>query len=140
MTDSVIQFNYSDNVHLTTIYIRANTHQETFIPILKGFIDEIEYDERYEIGRLNWTNVVLAIINKISKWVDRYDGIRILQEVPIEDCKCIFRHLITPNENYSNKNISLSDILIFDSIYPIGNEKIFNGTLSEYFNKIELEN
>lgn len=137
MTDSVIQFNYSDNVHLTTIYIKADTHQEKFIPELKKMIDEIDHSERFQTGRLNWENMVLAIINKISNFVDRFDGIKIMNEVSIERCNVIYRHVITPNENYSKYKIALSDTLMFDSTYPISNTEIFKGTLSEYVKKVK---
>ena len=51
MADSIIQFNYSDGNHLTTIYIRANTHIEYFIPILEKISNSIDYAERFSLCR-----------------------------------------------------------------------------------------
>lgn len=139
MTDSIIQFNYSDNIHLTTIYIRSDTHEETFIPELKKIIDEFDYEERGKEGRLNWGYVVLAIINKISKWVGRYDGIKILGETPRGKCNVIYMHIVKPNENYGNRKMPLADALHFNSLRPISDKHIFTGTLSSYVAKLENE-
>ena len=58
MTDSVIQFKYSDDVHMTAIYIKSDTHQQIFIPLLLDIIKECEYTNRNRVltpGRMRAT-------------------------------------------------------------------------------------
>lgn len=52
MTDSVIQFDYSDKTHCVSIFLKANTHKETFIPLLGNIcnsIDRIKMFKKEEI-------------------------------------------------------------------------------------------
>ena len=133
MTDSVIQFNYSDNTYLTSIYVRANTHIETFIPQLKKICDDIDSSEKNYNGRLNWENMVLEIISHIVQWVNRPDGIKIIIETPDCDCNTIYKHTITPiGYIYSDKNIQTSKTLNINSIYPLLKKEIFNGILHDF--------
>jgi hypothetical protein len=139
MTDSVIQFNYSDGNHLTTIYVRANTHKEEFIPILEGICADIDKAERFQTGRLNWENMCLEFIKRLSDWVDRSDGIKITTLTEDKNCNVIYKHIIQPiSEYYSNSNIQTSKTLNITSKYAIGGELIFNGTLFDFV--IELNN
>jgi hypothetical protein len=139
MTDSVIQFNYSYGNHLTTIYIRANTHKEEFIPILEGICGDIDNSERFHDGRLNWENMCLEIIKRLTEWVDRPDGIEITTHKNDEDCNVIYKHIIQPiSSDYSNATIQTSKALNITSKYPIGGELIFEGRLFDFV--VDLKN
>lgn len=141
MTDSIIQFNYSDENHLTTIYVRADTHKEDFIPILENICTDIDKSERFQDGRLNWENMCLEIIKRLSEWVDRPDGIKITTQKKDEDCNVIYKHVITPiSKIYLDKPIQLSKALNISSKYPIGDEKIFEGTLFDFCCDIKKQN
>ncbi|RLD54553.1 MAG: hypothetical protein DRJ01_17880 [Bacteroidetes bacterium] len=133
MTDSVIQFNYSDGNHLTTIYVRANTHKEEFIPILENICADIDKSERFQDGRLNWGNMCLEFIKRLTQWVDRPDGTEITTYKEDKDCNVIYKHIIQPIAHiYSDKTVQLSKTLNISSKHPIGGEEIFNGTLFDF--------
>jgi len=138
MTDSVIQFNYSDGKHLTTIYVRANTHHEDFIPILEEICADIDNAERFNGGRLNWGNFCLEMIKRLCKWVDRPDGIKIITETNDKNCNTIYKHVIEPiSDKYLDFTLQTSKTLNITSKYQIGGELIFNGTLYDFV--IELK-
>lgn len=138
MTDSVIQFNYSDNNHMTSIYVRANTHKESFIPLLEEMCADIDKSERFHEGRLNWGNMVLEIIYKIATWVDRPDGIKLITKTADKDCNVIYKHTIQPiNDLYSDKTIQTSKTLNINSKYPGSKTKLFNGLLFDFAVKIK---
>lgn len=140
MTDSVIQFNYGDGNHLTTIYVRANTIKEEFIPILENICADIDKAERFHEGRLNWENMCLEFIKRLSEWVDRPDGIKITSETKEENCNVIYRHMIQPiAEDYSNPNIPTSKTLNIVSKYASGSQ-IFKGTLYNFVLNIKDKN
>jgi len=46
MTDTIIQFKYSDDVFMTAIFIKSDTHQETFIPSLLDIVKSCEYTNK----------------------------------------------------------------------------------------------
>lgn len=138
MTDSVIQFNYSDGTHLTTVYVRANTHKEEFIPILEAIFADIDKAERFQSGRLNWENMCLEFIKRLSDWVDRPDGIKITTEKEDKDCNVIYKHIIQPiSDKYSDVSIQTSKTLNIISKYPIGGELIFKGILFDFVIKLK---
>lgn len=141
MTDSVLQFNYSDGNHLTTVYVRANTHKEEFIPILEGIFADIDKAERFQTGRLNWENMCLEFIKRLSSWVDRPDGIKITTEKEDKDCNVIYKHIIQPiSDKYSDSSIQTSKTLNITSKYPISGELIFEGILFDFVIKLKNQN
>lgn len=138
MTDSIIQFNYSDGNHLTTIYVRANTHKEDFIPVIEGIFADIDKVEILQSGRLNWQNMCLEAIKRLSEWVDRPDGIEITIEKEDEDCNTIYKHTIQPiSEHYSDFSMQTSKTLNITSKYPMSDELIFNGTLFDFVRELK---
>lgn len=81
----------------------------------------------------------LEIINRLTKWVDRPDGINITTFKEDENCNVIYKHIIQPYKIlYSDKNNNLSKTLNISSKYPIRNEIIFDGSLFDF--SIKLDN
>lgn len=139
-TDSVIQFNYSDSEHMISLYIKSDTHHEIFIPELENIITTIDQNERFQSGQLNWDFFIVEIIYYLRKYFGRSDSLRIIQETPNKNCNVIYKHVITPNpELYKNHSELTSKSLNIKSIYPISNDKLFNGSLFDFVKKIKLE-
>ena len=141
MTDSVLQFNYSDNVHIVSIYIRSDTHEEDFIPFLCDVIKTCEHTSRNR----SWNYTVAEIVAKI---INKYDsGVKFIFETKDKDCRVIYKHTISILDDYynydfsfNNSNVKLIDYVIIDSKYPISKNKIFKGKIVDYYNKIIKDN
>lgn len=136
MTNSILQFRFSNDVHLISIYIHSDTHEEVFIPALVKIMNQIDEDEQfssYSSNRLNWDYMVMVIIHKIFSYFGRHDQIKIINEIPKKDkCNTIYFYIIKPNDNYSKKN-PLYESLDIENTMPLSSKILFNGKLKDYY-------
>ncbi len=132
MTDSIIQFNYSDGVFMTAIYIKSDSHQDTFIPQLFNIIKTCEYTNK----RRGWAYVVAEIVSNL---VEKYEGlVKFILESQIEPSHVIYKYSITvENELYNNESNKLVDFL---KIKYFDEEEGFDGLLKDFEKSITLTN
>jgi hypothetical protein len=104
MTDTIIQFKYSDDVHMVALYIKSDTYHETFIPLLFDSIKKCEYTNRNR----GWSYAVVEIISKITK---EYESlVSIILESQIKSTTPIYKYEITITEDiYNNRENKLVD-------------------------------
>jgi hypothetical protein len=125
-TDAVIQFKYSDDVHLTAIYKRYDSFPEEVISKLKNYLSTTKNKQ--------WDFLVAEIISKfVFDSVDN-KGIKMLYRMPLdEDKSFIFLWEIYPKEElYSNESIPFEKS-IYVNIWQ-GNKKklIYSGSISDF--------
>lgn len=125
-TDAVIQFKYSDDVHLTAIYKRYDSFPEEVISKLKNYLSTTKNKQ--------WDFLVAEIISKfVFDSVDN-KGIKMLYRMPLEkDNNFIFLWEIYPKEEYySNESIPFEKS-IYVNIWQ-GNKKdlIYSGSISDF--------
>ncbi len=133
-TDSIVNFKYSDGVPLITIYIKSDSHLETFIPLLQKAMDESDTVSM----RRSWDYVVAEIISRLIQSKELHSLIKICHKhYEPEDCNTIYRHVISIKEEYYSKQDNLlTDFVTIESIYPISNKKIANCLLSKFPKKL----
>ena len=133
MTDAVIQFDYSDGVHLSSFYKRSDTFTEDIINKFQEFCNKIDLEEQYATGRLNWGYIVSRLICDFVRYVDRNDNIKMVPEASDEDGTFIYRWIISPIEDkFRDNNIPLIETLYFDITYQISKRTEYKGLLSEF--------
>ncbi len=132
MTDSIIQFKYSDDVHMVGIYIKSDTHQHTFIPLLYDIVKSCEYTNRNR----SWSYVVAEIVTKIT---NKYESlVSFVLESQFDLRMVIHKYSITITENmYETTENKLLD---FCKIKYIDKEQSFDGLLKDFYEKIIKEN
>lgn len=132
MTDSVIQFKYSDDVHMTALYIKSDTHQEVFVPLLFDIIKKCEYTNKNR----GWGYTVAEIVSKITQ---EYESlVSFILESQIEPTICIYKYEITITEDiYNNKENKLVD---YCRIKYLDNKKPFDGLLKDFVKKLTSKN
>ena len=106
MTDTIVQFRYSDDVFMTAIYIKSDSHQENFIPLLIGIVSDCEKIHQ----KRGWAYVVAEIVSKI---VSDFNGlVKFILESQIEPTNCIYKYSITISEDlYCKQDNKLFDYL-----------------------------
>jgi len=125
-TDAVIQFKYSDDVHLTAIYKRYDSFPEEIISKLKNYLSETK--------NRKWDFLVADIISRfVFDSVDN-KGIKMLNRLPLEeDNSFIFLWEIYPKEDiYINESIPFEKS-IYVNIWQ-GNKKklIYSGSIYSF--------
>lgn len=125
-TDSVIQFKYSDDVHLTSIYKRYDSFPEEVMAKLKNYLSTTKNKQ--------WDFLVAEIISKfVFDSVDN-KGIKILCRMPLEeDNSFIFLFEIYPKEEYYSNEYIPFEKSIYVNIWQ-GNKKelIYSGSISDF--------
>lgn len=134
MTDTIIQFKYSDNVHMVAIYIKSDTHQTEFIPFLYDVVKSCQYTA---INR-HFGYVIAEIIAKIT---NKYESLlSIALEDAIDTPHVIYKYIITvSNDFYVNKiDNKFQDYKLLDylKIKYIETDEPFDGLLKDFYNKI----
>lgn len=128
MTDSIIQFKYSDDVFMTGIYIKSDTHQEKFIPLLLDIVKSCEHIN----NRRGWAYVVAEIVAKITNKHD--ESVTFILESQIETSFAVYKYSVTVSEDlYSDKENRLIDYL---KIKYFHDEDGFDGLLKDFEKKI----
>jgi hypothetical protein len=129
-TDSVVTFKYSDGIPLLTIYIKSDSHLETFIPKLQKIIEESDTVSM----RRSWDYVVAEIVSRLIRDRHFQSLIKICHiHLKSKDCNTIFRHVISINEDYYSKQDNLlKDFVTIESEYPISKTKIANCLLFNF--------
>lgn len=125
-TDAVIQFKYSDDVHITAIYKRYDSFPEEVIQKLKNYLSETKNKQ--------WDFLVAEIISRFV--FDSLDnkGVKMLYRMPLEgDSSFIFLWEIYPKEElYSNETIPFEKS-IYVKIWQGNKEKlIYSGSISDF--------
>ncbi len=93
MTDTVIQFTYSDSVHMVALYIKSDTHQDLFIPFLNSVVEACESANLHR----GWDYVVAKMTSLI---VDKHtDQVKFILESQIEPTTCCFKYTVTIDED-----------------------------------------
>jgi hypothetical protein len=148
MTNTIIQFDFSDEVFMTAIYIRSDTHQDTFIPFLTDIVKSCEGTKNYR----GWSYVVAEIITKITNKYDK--KVKFILESQFEPNHVCFKYKITvPNDissslieivkikNIIKKNVAgeMIDITVFDGLLKDFNDKIIKQNNSYRIKEIEKE-
>jgi hypothetical protein len=134
MTDTIIQFKYSDNVHLVALYIKSDTHQELFIPLLFDIALSCEYTSRNR----GWDYVVAEMVSKL---VQKYDSkVKFILESQCESLNVIYRYSVTVKESlYNRKQNPLADpnkLIDFLEIKYFATKYTFTGLLKDFYNNI----
>jgi hypothetical protein len=127
-TDAVIQFKYSDDVHLTAIYKRYDSFPENIIQALKSYLKTT--------NNVQWDFMVAEIISRFVEDSDNRKGIKMLYRMPLKkDSSFIYLWEIYPKEDdYGNESIPF-DKSICINIWQ-GNKKklIYSGSISDFKN------
>ena len=131
MTDTIIQFKFSDDVHMVGIYIKSDTQQEDFIPELYNIVKTCEFTNK----KRDWSYVVAEIVSKIT---NNYGTlVKFILESQNEPSTVIYKYTITITEDiYKNDENKLID---FCKIKYISDTKPFDGLLKDFCQKIIKE-
>ena len=135
MTDAILNFFYSDGVHLVSLYKRADCYD---LPSdFKSILEKIDREELHQEGKLNFGFWVSRVIYGILQ--DRHDNtsVKMCTHPREDDSSFIFNIDIIPTEDYTNLKIPIPDSVKIKVVYQSNKALIFEGLLSEF---IKLEN
>jgi hypothetical protein len=133
MTDSIVQFKYSDDVHLIALYIRSDTHQEKFIPDLFEIAKSCEYTS---LNR-SFDYVVAEMVSKI---VSKYESsVKIILESQVGYKIACYKYCISINEGYYKKSNSIlhsKSLKDYITIKCLNTPNPFDGLLKDFYQKV----
>jgi hypothetical protein len=125
-TDAVIQFKYSDDIHLTAIYKRYDSFPKEVISKLKKYISTTKNNQ--------WDFLVAEIISKFVIDSEDNKGIKMLYRMPLKnDNSFIFLWEIYPKEEYYRNESIPFEKSIYVNIWK-GNKKelVYSGSISNF--------
>lgn len=132
MTNSIIQFMYSDNVHMAAIYIDSDAFE---FELIQNIFHAIENCESLNKTK-GWGYIVPKIISHLTA---KYDGkIKFVLEKAVMPAMVIHKYQISIDESlYKNEHNKLQD---YCTIKCLGVKDGFDGLLKEFLKVLKGEN
>ena len=125
-TDAIIQFKYSDDIHITSIYKRYDSFPIEIIKSLKDYLSSTKNEQ--------WDFIVADIISRFVNDSDNRKGIKMLHRMPTEnDCSFIYLWQIFPKEEYFTNPKIPFEKSIYVNLW-LGNMKklIYSGSILDF--------
>ncbi|HHY0551867.1 TPA: hypothetical protein ACVU5P_004186 [Vibrio parahaemolyticus] len=127
-TDSVVEFKFGDGSDLCGLYVKYDTHPETFIPELKELFRKIDDDSHKY--RLNWDYMVTEVVGAL---------IRSRRSVKLiaHDCRSthgvIYHTVLTPqSDSYAHTENPIARVIHVRTAFGGCGDMVFDGLLGDY--------
>jgi len=125
-TDAVIQFKYSDNVHISAIYKRYDAHPEL---IVKSLIEYLKQTKNQQ-----WDFIVADIIARFVFETPDRKGVKMLYRPPLKrDKSFIYLWELIPNEtDFINTAIPFEKSIHVKVWQKYDNKLLYSGPLCDF--------
>jgi hypothetical protein len=141
-SSTLLTIKFSDDVILTSVFIRTDSNPEALLPALDIIFEKIYLSQRHSEemgrGRLNWDYIGTEILQHL---LSEFNAIMVpnkLLEAYKDDSIYTMEIKANTSDSYSNVKNTLKEVINVNYSYSSG-ESIFNGLISELSNHVDMK-